>query len=458
MSHKEVNHVDVLNLEWASFPSRDRQMATLVCNYLRFMGYNVIEASVFDGFSLLSRVNPRVFFICDTRGARINFELMKYARHKGCMGVSLISEGNFTEDAALTEQFVWGWNQDKIIYENIHMQWTERTRNLTLSLYPGLKSQIMVSGGVGFDVYKLAANQDRKTLLEKYGKGVYQKIIGVGCWDFGVFYPDDPRYDSVKSSYSGNDIERFIDDRKKFHDILASIIAENQDILFLLKEHPGCLGGRKASGIEELDIYPNVLIVKNQESIFDCIFISDFWLVYESTTALEAWLMGKETCLLNPSGTDFPRANVYLGSPNYMTSGMLQKSIDHYYAFGKLQGFDALESLRRQVIRETIQWDDGFNHVRAGNEIIDLIENQPAAPECKRVPLRYGIARGRQWVSWRLFPLLGFIPRFRIYRDRKKTFDPEQIEEFQRQRMAEQIAFYEKHHLKKEDLRRIRCL
>ena len=29
-------NIDVLNLEWTSTPSRDREVATMVCNYLRF--------------------------------------------------------------------------------------------------------------------------------------------------------------------------------------------------------------------------------------------------------------------------------------------------------------------------------------------------------------------------------------------------------------------------------------
>ena len=43
-----MSKADVLNLEWSSFPSRDREMATLVCNYLRFQGYSVIEGSIFN--------------------------------------------------------------------------------------------------------------------------------------------------------------------------------------------------------------------------------------------------------------------------------------------------------------------------------------------------------------------------------------------------------------------------
>ena len=55
--------MDVLNLEWTSYPSRDRNMATLVCNYLRYMGVTVKESSVFCGFEMIDKLKPGLLFI-----------------------------------------------------------------------------------------------------------------------------------------------------------------------------------------------------------------------------------------------------------------------------------------------------------------------------------------------------------------------------------------------------------
>ncbi len=100
--------------------------------------------------------------------------------------------------------------------------------------------------------------------------------------------------------------------------------------MFLLKEHPLNVYGGLGSAIENADKFDNVLILKDEEAIFDCISVSDFWLTYESTTAVEAWLMDKKTALLNPSGTDFPRANVYTGSPNYQNEEQLINAIKSF--------------------------------------------------------------------------------------------------------------------------------
>lgn len=448
---------DVLNLEWTSYPSRDRQMATLVCNYLRFMGYNVIEGSVFNGYYLLNKLKPKVFFICDTRGADINLNLMKYAKTKGMYGISLISEGNFSADEEILSLMIWGWNRDKVLYEDIHLQWTEGTRRRTLSHHPELKSRIRVSGGVGFDIYKIVNSLNRYELLIKYSKNNYKKAIGVGCCDFGVFYPEDPRYTTCRSLYSRSVRERFIKDQNDFNNVLKFIILQNPEIVFIVKEHPGCIGGGKASAIEGLEHMPNVLILKNEESIADCISISDFWIVYESTTALEAWLLGKQTCLLNPSGTDFPRANVYQGSPNFPSKVTLQDAIDHFYENGELPGFMELESYRNKIIKDTIQWDDGLNHVRAGNEIIDLLQNWKVRP-CGHEPLHLRMTRLTQQVKWRVSPFIPFVGRFRVYAQHRKNFDPGEISQLSTTRMGEQVKFYRKAGLTKNDLKAIRCI
>jgi len=224
-----------------------------------------------------------------------------------------------------------------------------------------------------------------------------------------------------------------------------------------LKEHPGCLGRRRASAIEGLDDYENSLIIKNEESIIDCIGICDFWINYESTTAIEAWLLGKQTCLLNPSGTDFPRANVYQGSPNFPTIETLQNAINQFYENGELPGFNELDSYRDNIIKDTIQWDDGLNHVRAGNEIIDILE-QKNRIELKKDTSHYAKEKYKQMILWYLSPYLSFLNQFKFYAERVKAFNEKELRKFQQTRLYEQKVFYERKGLQKKDLRKIRCI
>lgn len=444
-----MNKLDVLNLEWTSYPSRDRNTATLVCNYLRYNGLAVSEDSVFGGFEKIDTLCPKLLFMTNAIGATINFELVKYASLRGIKVVTLTSEGNFYDSEKDLDSFLWGWNKDFYLYEDLNMQWSERTRNLTLKFYPELKDKIKISGGVGFDYYKIVPCISKEAFLLKHSKKNYTRVIGIGCWFFDLITFESPEF---SSRFTKSDIIRFGEDRDCFNDVILRIIEGNPDILFLLKEHPGNTGGLYMSAIEGAEKYPNVLILK-KESIVDCIAVSDFWLTYESTTAIEAWMLGKQTCLLNPSGLDFPRANVHFGSPNYPDVASLQNAIDLFYRKEKLPGFAELIEERNKIVKDSIQWDDALNHVRAGNEIIRLLKDDNHKVK-KNVPFELNK------IKWKQYLLSRGIPRKKnnfIY-DRVKEFDYNSLYEQYQQIYNQQIRFYEANRLSLDDLKNIKGL
>ncbi len=443
-----MKNIDVLNLEFTSYPSRDRQTATLVCNYLRFMGYNVIEGSVHRGFHLINKYKPRLFFITNTIGAKSNVNLVKYCHEKGIKVISGTSEGNMQDD--FIKQFFWGNNKEHKLNEDLTLQWTTRTRDLCIKHYPETKEKIKVSGAAGFDVFKIAKYISKKEFLKEHNKTHYKKCIGFGCWDFGSINPKDTRYELTKKRWSNEERKRFTQDGIELNNILLSAIKNNPDILFILKEHPGNQIGAEASAIVGVKEYDNVLILK-KTPVIDCISASDFWLTYESTTVIESWLLGKETALINPSGIDFPRANVHWGSPNFENSTKVQDAIDSFYANGHLKGFPELEKDRKKVIKEVIQWDDGLNHVRLGNEIINTLEkNQNIKVKSqsllflkKKIIQRYAFL---------------FKKRFSYEYNLQKQFNNDELKTFAEQRMVEQIDYYKHLGLSKKELRNIQCI
>jgi hypothetical protein len=457
MPHIDNPIVDVLSLERMSSLSRDQQMVILVCNYLDYMGHKVKHGTIFDGYYMLWKYRPRLLFLANSIGAVRNFQLMKTASRMGMLGASMISEGNFKEGFENVNQFVWGWNKDKTLYEDVCMQWSKRTKKLTLDYSPYIKNKIKVSGGVGFDVYKISKNINPDLFLRKYTKEKYIKRIGVGCWDFGAYYEKDHRYKLNCKRYTLKEIDRFRKDQNSFNRILSKIISKNPDILFVLKEHPGAVGGRKASAIDGLEKFENTLIIKNEESVFDCINISDFWIVYESTTAMEAWLLGKQTCLLNPSGPDFPRDELYKGSICCSSHGELEATINSFYKNGELPGFKKLSSVRKSLIKDIIQWGDGLNHVRAGNEIISLLKNS-SRTKLKTFSIVDVFNIVTTHLIWVLCPYLRFIPAFNVFYQRKKNFCLDVLSNNKKKRMDEQIAYYKKLGLSKEDLLKINCI
>lgn len=450
--------VDVLNLEWTTAPSRDRAMATLVCNYLRLQGSRVEEQSVFDGYQALNKSKPRLLFMTNTTGAQVNLDLMQYAKSRGCLGLSLISEGNFIRDSANHLEMLWGWNKQKILAEDRYLLWSERCRTIALQLHPELVGRVRVSGGVGFDNYRIGKPKtNRENFLSQWGKAGYKKIIGIGCFDFGTMYPEDYRYPINVKSFSEVEIQRFRNDGLGFDQILSAAASARPDILFLAKQHPGQMLGHKASGTMEISKLPNVLILKDELSIFECIALSDFWIVYESTTALEAWLLGKQTCLLNPSGRNFPRDMVVSeGSPAYVNVQQLTEAIHGFYEYKALPGFFERDAARRENIKQTIQCDDGLNHVRAGNEIIELLENSTRSNWVGEKVIEK-IERWKQHLKWQLGPYLRQTATSRGSHANRANFSNAALKEYQKNQMREQEAFYSASGFSLADLREIRC-
>ena len=445
------NRVEILNLEWCSFSSRDRQMSSLVCNYLRYLGYSVVEGSVFNGYRLIEKYRPKLFFISNAIGAKANMDLIRYAYAKGIPIVTLISEGNFREKNIL--DFLWGWNREKKLYENVHLQWSERTKKMTLKHFPKLENKVKVSGGVGFDIYKILRRSSKEDFLNKYKKASFKKVIGIGCWDFGVFFEKDSRF-KYKTRH---EVNYFRKERFLFNKVLIQTIQNNPQILFLVKEHPGCQLGYMASGIEGAEKFKNVLILKHEESIFDCMNVTDFWITYESTTALEGWLMEKQTCLLNPQGGDFVRDEVSEGSPIYKNEKEVQNVINKFYRTGKLDGFSEREKVRKHLIKETIQWDDGLNHVRAGNEIVHVLEMTTLKKRERFCFNKFLKKRIKQFISWNFSPYLKFFNKFNYHYENRNYFDKNRLRKLQESYYKSQISFYNKINLNKEQLKSIKC-
>nr|WP_038452479.1 hypothetical protein [Campylobacter iguaniorum] len=261
---------------------------------------------------------------------------------------------------------------DKIIL------WSTRSKNHFLSAYPKFEEKIAVSGATGFDRYKLFKFTNKTNFLNKH-KLKYKKIIGIGSFVFDLYF-DKLLEQTIKlGACPKENIELFQQDRFKLHEIYKKLIENNKDILFILRYHPGTVNFEKNEfyGFEH---YENVFIsnsfTNTDIKITDIINISDLWVAYESTTIMEAWLLGKQTFLINPTRSDFIRENVHKGSPIVKTIEEAQKLIDEFFSTNTIKSFEDLKNIRRQVIKDTIEHDDGKNYQRAAREIIKILNNK----------------------------------------------------------------------------------
>lgn len=440
--------IDVLNLEWTSFSSRDREAATLVCNYLRYQGLSVHEGSIFNGFYLLKKYRPKILFITNTTGAFINQQVSRFAKKLKIPVITTISEGNLKED--YVQEMVWGHNKERISFEEKYLVWSSRSKKMILNHNKKLSNIVNISGSAGHDKYFILKN----LLLNNIKK--HQVTIGVGCWGFDYYMSSSKGNDSIPQI----DKDFFMKERDGFNEILSNIIKNNQDCKFIFKEHPGNLLGHIGSGIESCINFPNVEVYDNDKTIFDCILESDLWITYDSTTAMEAWLLDKQTCILNPSKSKWPhmRDQMHLSQPILNSVKDLQEAIDSIKSGDIISGFNDFKNIRKKVIKEVIEWNDGLNHVRVGNEIIEFISKKSkissidsmlALPSTKNV-----ISQRLKWIIFQYFP---FLSKPTKNEKSRLKWNKNELKAFSSKRMKQQSYFYDLFKLDREKLLKIRA-
>lgn len=345
------------------------------------------------------------------------------------------------DEKKIIPNFVWGVNKKQIIYETKILYWSERAKNLALSQFKDLEEKILVSGGIGFDYYK----------IKKASIKIKNKInIGIGCWDFGPYLDiNDSRFESRNENYTEKVRNRFITDSYKFNQIFHEIVAKYKNIHFTFKEHPGNQIGENASAIQGLKKFENVTVINKEKSLVECISESDLWIVYESTTALEAWLLDKKTLLVNPSGTDFTRDITFKGSPNAKDVKELELILNKIILNLNFEEFDIKSNIRNKIIKDVIQYEDGLNHVRAGNFLIAELENNNQSSLITK-KTNYSIMIKEI--------IKKILHKFKIRKIKElKNFDYKKINKLNKTILLEQKQFYKNNDLSKIDLFKYKC-
>jgi len=363
---------DILNAEWAS-TGRDINIIEPILVYLEMKyGLRVERISIADFEYALLRLKPRMVVIASGAGADINVEVMKLASKLSFKVVSLISEGDYPDDLEGTKEFFWQWNHDGIFYETLHLEWTERNLELIQRHIPGSNDyNIKVSGATGFDKYRIWSYTKKKDFLAKYQMERFGRVVGIAGWGFDALFGEyfERNTKAMETRLGSEYISLHRKSKELLKNIYRQIIEKNPDTLFVLKHHPSVID-EQSTELYGLNEYNNVLsIIGRSEDIGTVINISDIWIAYESTTCLEAWLMKKQTLLVNPLGGNFRRSRISAGSPINTNLEQVQHSLDNFYKNGLIPGFAELAPKRQRIIREIIQWDDGKNHIRAAEYI-----------------------------------------------------------------------------------------
>jgi len=352
----------------------------------QFLNCEFIHAVSFD-IHQIYKVKPDVVFTPNTIGSTLYYKIAKYAEEQKIPVFSLISEGNFRTDGSFN---YWGYNRDKRFQQDYVCCWSERTRNFLLEKEPQEKDKIVLTGGTGFDRYNIYGHKTKEEFLSKYNKEGYKKIIGYAGWAFGKLQHKRGIEELV--FFLGGDPEKlkWIEEQRcLIRDILKEAILNNKDTLFVLKKHPQENSPERTTEVvnemSELQNYENVLYLSEEETLIDLIGVADLWTCFESTTSMEAWLMGKQTIFINPE-INFNRDPNYKGSALAANYGEFQSMINEYYTSGRIASFfeEEKEKNRKELIKNVIGYGDGYNHIRTSYYLSKTTERALAnKPEYK---------------------------------------------------------------------------
>lgn len=373
-----MKQIDILDLEYSS-RGRDIDIVEPTLSYLELKyGLKIRRGWLFhNSFLDLIRIRPKLLVIANGVGSFEHFATVKFAHYLGVKVVTFVSEGDFLESQEFMSSFFWGWNKDYVTYENMNLQWSQRNIDMIQKKIPISQrkdTKIRLVGATGFDKYKLLQFMTKEAFLNKYSLERYSKIVGIAGWGFDHFFGD--YYDRFKNelAYSQTDLKIFRESLYKLREGYEFIIKSNPYILFVLKYHPVTID-EKYTEFYGLEKYSNVIVLRTEENIYDVINISDIWIAFESTTCLEAWLMGKTTLLYNPIKDDFKRSIIANGSYIVKDSKDLSNLICTFFEKSILDEFENLKSQRIRIIEQVIGFNDGRSFIRAANNIKSLLDD-----------------------------------------------------------------------------------
>ena len=372
-----MKDIDVLNLEWPN-SDRDVHATAPVINELRGRGFICVTGDIFSYLYYLMKYRPKVLLISNYQGATINHQLCSLANYLKIKVITLIAEGNIRE--AIIEQMTWGHNKEKKIHFEKMLLWSYRSESLMHQYFPQLLDKTSVVGGVGFDRYKRLKFLSKSKFIDKIKHTHnYKKVIGLAGWGFDRVHDTEFYFKNEKSI-----LANFNEGQKQLHqndfiliqEYMLEVAKNNPDILFILRPHPG-LTDYYYDEFKELKHLSNVYYSKPRVcpySTSDLISVSDLWGGYETTTCLEAWLMNKETFLLNPSGPEFNRDITAKGSYIISELKLYDEVVKSECKIATLfENTEVIINERNKIISDVIGFDDGQNYLRAVEKIEPIL-------------------------------------------------------------------------------------
>ena len=419
----------VLFIEWIT-SGRDFEIDfPLIYFFEKKLGWKVHYKSIFNLPSILN-TNPDIVIMSNTTGASINVDIASLVNKSGFLLFSHSSEGFFRENAI--EEMVYGWNKEKVLYENMTSYWSKRSYQLALNSFPGLLDKSFVSGSIGHDKYKIYSN-DFKIEINNY-----KKIITYAAMDFHNMFSQYETQEQLESNPNYPYI-------KLINEILEFLVKEHKDILFIVKVHPG---DRKKIPLEaeSIEKYENVIFKFLDTSVTELIAVSDIWLSFRSSTNLEAWLLKKPSISFCEDQILLNDSEFIEGSVTCENKNKINNLIDEFYSTGKIMEFEEKNNTRNKFFENLIQFNDGYNHVRFMSILkpyIDNVESNKVKKGKWNLPIKSIIVGYIKHFVYSLSKSRYNFPILRRWANIYDIFNPNNLEKQKKLRYKDFDRFYE---------------
>ncbi len=334
-------------------------------------------------------IKPEVVLLPNTVGNFLYFQISKYAYQQGIKVFSLISEGNYRTDGSFN---YWGCNrQDGTFYQDFLCLWSKRAYDFLLKEIPEFSEKIVLTGAPGFDRYSIYTFMDKAAYFRSKELKPFKKVMGYAAWGFGKLGNELGRKELL--FFFRNEEWRLDWAEKQMYlveDILRNMIEANPDTLFILKKHPKQthehLTKDSINEISRLQDYPNALYISQNEDIHHIISVCDIWMGFESTTAMESWMMdeNRPTIFITPD-PEFNRTQLYQGCLAAANYDQLQQYTAEFYETGTISEFhtEVRKAHRLRLIRESVGFGDGFNHIRTAYYLKRTLDRPPSQFKAK---------------------------------------------------------------------------
>lgn len=378
--------------EWESH-SRDSHIVEPVIVFLeKQYDYKVKKTNfLFILFKLLW-YRPDILLMANAIGSDDNVKWCHFAKMLGIKTIVLSSEGlwlPYVPNKHITQKqyadtWIWGNNFNHEVVVDLELKWNRNSYLQLLPFFPESKRwNVKCSGATGFDRYQLLEYEGKTHFLKRYNKS-YDFVVlicGYAFYSLGELYLDD----ALKAANQALQLRK----------IYSQLISDHPDILFILKNHPGevyRVGSKWDEFCGLTEKYSNVIQFCKEEDITDLLNVADFLISFDSTTAMEGWLLGKTSVMINPFDFLYPRSSIYKGNPIATNIKELNGLLNEFVETGKVCTFEDLREERQAVIKENISFSDGANFIRASKLIYD--EMKAPFHAIKRLSIKEGVREG----------------------------------------------------------------